>query len=77
MTIETAGVQTSFQIGESEIRSFPFAIPVSIGTKVDLPGEDGNGDKDFRVIGVSLKIDERPTIVVEIGEQAGPGATPI
>jgi hypothetical protein len=72
MTIETATVQTSFQLAETEIRRFPFAVPVSIGMPIVLDGED----KDLRVIGISLNIDDAPTLVVEVGEQRGPGLTP-
>jgi hypothetical protein len=72
MTIETATVQTSFQFEETEIRRFPFAVPVSIGMPINLAGED----KDLRVIDISLNIDAAPTLVVEVGEQRGPGLTP-
>ena len=56
MTIDTATVQTSFQFEETEIRRFPFAVPVSIGMPVVLAGED----KDLRVIDISLSIDAAP-----------------
>jgi hypothetical protein len=72
MTIDTATVQTSFQFEETEIRRFPFAVPVSIGTPV-LAGEE---DKDLRVIEISLNIDAAPTLLVEVGERRGPGLTP-
>jgi hypothetical protein len=73
MTIDTATVQTSFQFEETEIRRFPFAVPVSIGMPVVLAGEE---DKDLRVIEISLNIDAAPTLIVEVGEQRGPGLTP-
>jgi hypothetical protein len=72
MTIETAAVQTSFQFEETEIRRFPYAVPVSIGMPIVIDGED----KDLRVIDISLNIDAAPTLIVEVGEQRGPGLTP-
>lgn len=47
-------------------------MPVSIGMPIVLDGED----KDLRVIDISLNIDDAPTLVVEVGEQRGPGLTP-
>jgi hypothetical protein len=67
-----SSVETSFQFEETEIRRLPFAVPVSIGMPIVLDGED----KDLRVIDISLNIDDAPTLVVEVGEQRGPGLTP-
>ena len=73
MAIDTGHVQTSFQFEETEIRRFPFAVPVAVGTPIVLDGDE----RDLRVIGVSLNIADAPILVVEVGEQRGPGATPV
>jgi hypothetical protein len=74
MMRDTTEVQTSFQIDNAEIRRFPFAVPVSVGTRIVLDGRDR--EKDLRVLDVSLLMDDAPTLVVEVGEQRGPGLTP-
>jgi hypothetical protein len=76
MTIDTAYVQTSFQFEDVEVRRFPFAVPVSVGTRIVLDG-DVNDERDLRAIDVRLHIGAEPVLVVEIGEQRGPGPTPV
>ena len=75
MTPDATGVQTSFRAGDTEIRRFPFLVPVSVGTQIVLDGE--YRDRDLRVLAVSLVMDDAPVLVVEIGEQEGPGLTAI
>ena len=72
MTIDTAYVQTSFRFEDSEVRRFPFAVPVSVGTRIVLDGDE----RDLRVVDVVLIVDDAPIMVVEVGEQIGPGAIP-
>lgn len=69
----TADVQTSFQTENTEIRRFPFMVPVSVGTRIVL--DDASREKDLRVLDVSLVMGDAPILVVEIGEQRGPGLT--
>ncbi|MGE5274507.1 MAG: hypothetical protein ACM3QU_12225 [Verrucomicrobiota bacterium] len=74
MATDPPMLQTSFQFENAEIRRYPFPVPVSVGTRVMLDGEDR--DKDLRVIDVALDMNDMPVLVVEIGEQRGPGLTP-
>ena len=74
MASDASGIQTSFRLESTEIRRYPFPVPVGVGTRVLLDGEDA--DKDLRVIDVSLDMNDSPVLVVEIGEQRGPGLTP-
>jgi hypothetical protein len=72
MMIDTATVQTSVRFEDTEIRRFPYALPVSVGTPIVLAGDD----RDLRVTDVILVVDDAPTLVVEVGEQRGPGVVP-
>jgi hypothetical protein len=75
MTSTGTEVQTSFQTEDTEIRRFPFFVPVSVGTRIVLDGE--YRDRDLQVLAVSLLMDEAPVLVVEVGERLGPGPTPV
>jgi hypothetical protein len=81
MATSPAIFETSFTLGSTEVRRYSFPVPVSVGTRIVLDGEgrdkDGDEGKDLRVLDVKLDLNDTPVLVVEIGEQRGPGLTPV
>jgi hypothetical protein len=81
MATSPAIFETSFRLGSTEVRRYSFPVPVSVGTRIVLDGEDTDKDrdegKDLRVIDVRLDLNDTPVLVVEIGELRGPGLTPV
>jgi hypothetical protein len=74
MTTNAAALETSFRFENTEIRRYPFPVPVSVGMRVVLDGEDE--ERDLRVLDICLDMNDVPILAVEIGVQRGPGLTP-
>ena len=78
-TSPATSCETRFELGSDEVRRYSFPVPVSVGTRIVLDGEgrdkDGDEGTDLRVLDVRLDLNDTPVLVVEIGEQRGPGVT--